>query len=501
MPAPALPTLRHSANLPGDTDVLAVGWTGTDVVGLPAETAKVYAKVLKSTLVQTATSLAAGAELGSTTLVPAVATAPTVVLVGLGEPATGGPSPDDLRYAAGSLVRAVRGLTRDGAKDRAVRLAVSLGADSADALRATAEGLLLGSYAYRQASQPAPAAPTATLITTTSGATAELTSARAVAEAVVTAREWINLPPNLLYPESFADQARELARGSKVKIEVLDDTQLEAGGYGGLLAVGGGSSRPPRLVRMSYAPRGATAHLALVGKGITFDSGGLNLKPGDSMYTMKCDMSGAAAVLAAITAVAKLGLKVRVTAYGALAENLPSGTAFRPSDVLSIYGGTTVENGNSDAEGRLVLADAIVRAGEDRPDLIVDVATLTGACVTALGDRTAGLMTSDDATADQLLAAAAAAGEPLWRLPIPPEFRGKLESKVADLKSTGEGRAGGALVAAAFLREFVADGVAWAHVDIAGPAFHTGAPYGFTPAGGTGYGVRTLVQLARSLAG
>ncbi|MGI8459568.1 MAG: leucyl aminopeptidase [Propionibacteriaceae bacterium] len=497
MPAFALPTLRHAASLPGETDVLAVGWTGTDVVGLPAETAKVYAKVLKTTLAQTATSLSAGADLGTTTLLPAVAAAPIILLVGLGEPTPEGTTPDDLRYAAGSLARAVR----DYAGERAVRLAVSLGSEEPAALRATAEGLLLGSYAYRQASQPAPGAVNATLLTGTSGAATELSAAQAVAEAVSTAREWINLPPNLLYPASFADQARELARGSKVKVEVLDDTQLAAGGYGGLLAVGGGSSRPPRLVRMSYAPRGAKTHLALVGKGITFDSGGLNIKPGDSMYTMKCDMSGAAVVLAAISAVAQLGLKVKVTAYGALAENLPSGTAFRPSDVLSIYGGTTVENGNSDAEGRLVLADGIVRAGEDKPDLIVDVATLTGACVTALGERTAGLMANDDNTAERVLAAAATAGEPLWRLPIPPEFRGKIESKVADLKSTGEGRAGGALIAAAFLREFVADGIAWAHLDIAGPAFHTGAPYGYTTAGGTGYGVRTLVQLARMLAG
>jgi len=280
---------------------------------------------------------------------------------------------------------------------------------------------------------------------------------------------------------------------------VLDDAALSRGGYGGLMAVGGGSSRPPRLVRLSYSPRGAKFHLALVGKGITFDTGGLDLKPPEGMYAMKCDMAGAAAVLVAVHAMAQLGLKIKVTAYGALAENMPSGSAYRPSDVLTIYGGKTVENGNSDAEGRLVMADAIARANEDHPDLIVDVATLTGACVVALGERTSGLMATDDATADLVLDAADAAGEDVWQLPIPSEIRSKLESKVADLRSVGGDRWAGALVAAAFLREFVAENTPWAHLDIAGPAFFDGKPYGYVAPGGTGVGVRTLIALARSL--
>jgi leucyl aminopeptidase len=218
------------------------------------------------------------------------------------------------------------------------------------------------------------------------------------------------------------------------------------------------------------------------------------------MYTMKCDMAGAAAVLAAVHAIAQLGLGIKVTSYGALAENMPSGSAYRPSDVLSIFGGKTVENGNSDAEGRLVMADALARANEDHPDLIVDVATLTGACVVALGERTAGLMATDDATADLLLGAAEAAGEEVWRLPIPTEIRSKLDSKVADLRSVVSNRWAGALVAAAFLREFVAEGTSWAHLDIAGPAFHDGEPYGYVAPGGTGVGVRTLIALARGLA-
>jgi leucyl aminopeptidase len=236
-----------------------------------------------------------------------------------------------------------------------------------------------------------------------------------------------------------------------------------------------------------------------VGKGITFDSGGLNLKPGESMYTMKCDMAGAATVLAATHAIARLGLKVKVTTYAALAENLPSDTAFRPSDVLTMYGGKTVENGNSDAEGRLVMADALVRASEDSPDLLIDVATLTGAVVVALGDRTSGLMATDDLTADRILDAAEASGEDFWQLPIPKEIRPKLESKVADIRSTSGERAGGALVAAAFLRDFVGEDVPWAHLDIAGPAFYDGKPFGYVGPGGTGVGVRTLVALATSL--
>ena len=258
-------------------------------------------------------------------------------------------------------------------------------------------------------------------------------AAETVARAVAMAREWVNIPANLLYPGSFADQVRELVGRTRIGIDVLDENALARDGYGGLLAVGGGSSRPPRLVRLSYRPRGAKAHLALVGKGITFDTGGLNLKPAEGMYTMKCDMAGAAAVLAATWAIAQLGLRVKVTAYGALAENMPSSTAYRPSDVLTIYGGKTVENGNSDAEGRLVMADALARSAEDKPDLVVDVATLTGACVVALGERTAGLMSNDQDTADQVLDAAEAAGESVWPLPIPAEIRPKLESKVADL--------------------------------------------------------------------
>ena len=500
MPSPILPPLRLSTTLAPDTDVLVVGLGATGAVGVPADVDQAYVKVLGSPVSAMAATLGAKSKPGTIATLPAAGDGPRLVVVGLGEEA---PTPEDLRRAAGAAVRHAAGLT----EVTALSVVLALGAAEPEELRAVAEGALLGSYVYAPVSSTTP--PTKidaiTVLSAVSGRDGTgrqvAEEATAVARAVLTAREWVNIPPNLLYPESFADEVRSLVKDAKISVEVLDEKGLERGGYGGILAVGGGSSRAPRLVRLSYAPRGAKFHLALVGKGITFDSGGLNLKPGESMYTMKCDMAGAATVLAATHAIARLGLKVKVTAYGALAENLPSDTAYRPSDVLTMYGGKTVENGNSDAEGRIVMADALVRASEDAPDLLVDVATLTGAAVVALGDRTAALMATDDETADRILDAAEAAGEDFWQLPIPKEIRPKLDSKVADLRSTSVERGGGALVAAAFLREFVGDEIAWAHLDIAGPAFFDGRPFGYVGPGGTGVGVRTLVALAASLQG
>jgi leucyl aminopeptidase len=498
VPVPSLPTLTVAKTPDKAAAALVVGYGSDGVVGAPSVLDREYSKRLGVGIDALAASVGAKAEAGHTRTLPSVGGWPVVVVVGLGDSA---PSPEDLRQAAGSGVRQA---AKQG--DGGIQVAVSLGVDEPETVQAVAEGALLGSYRYRPigggADKP-PAVAAITVVTPLAGrraaTTDPVTNALTVAQSVAAAREWVNIPPNLLYPASFAEEARTFLKDSRVAVEVLDDKSLVKGGYGGILAVGGGSSRLPRLLRLAYAPRGAKHHLALVGKGITFDSGGLNLKPGDSMYTMKCDMAGAAAVIAAVKAIAELGLKVKVTAYASLAENLPSDTSYRPSDVLTMYGGKTVENGNTDAEGRLVMADAIARASEDAPDLIVDVATLTGAAIVALGDRTAGLMASDDDTADRLLDAAEAAGEDLWQLPIPKHIRGKLDSKVADIRSTAGGdRAGGALVAAAFLREFVGEGIAWAHVDIAGPAW-TDAGGGYVSPGGTGYGVRTLVALGRSL--
>jgi leucyl aminopeptidase len=497
VPTRMLPSLAIAKAVPRNVDVLVVGFAEAGIREVPEAIARGFTKRFGVSVGEMATALGAKASADSKRTLPAAGDAPRIVVIGLGSDQ---PSAEDLRRAAGAGVRHATSL----ADDAGLSVAVSLGTTDSEQLSAVAEGVLLGSYQYEPISAEPAKNGKVEVITVVHGSDVQddavVSTSKIVVQAVLTAREWVNLPANLLYPESFADQVRNLVRGTKIAIDVLDETALSRGGYGGLMAVGGGSSRPPRLVRLSYSPRGARFHLALVGKGITFDSGGLNLKPGEGMYTMKCDMAGAAAVLVAAHAIAELGLKIKVTAYGALAENMPSGSAYRPSDVLTIYGGKTVENGNSDAEGRLVMADAIARANEDRPDMIVDVATLTGACVVALGERTAGLMVTDDATADLVLDAAKAAGENVWQLPIPGEIRGRLDSKVADLRSVAHDRWAGALVAAAFLREFVAEGTPWAHLDIAGPAFFDGKPYGYVAPGGTGIGVRTLIALARRLA-
>jgi len=503
MPTPALPLLVLDRDVPSDADILVIGVRQTGsaddaltLVGLPDSLEADYRRQFGQSVVDLAESVGAKAKVDGSRALPAVKGGPRLLVVGLGD---ADPTPQVLRNAAGLAVARAGRL----AKDLPLTVAISLAADEPETVQAVVEGALLGSYRYAPISAtPVTAKITKISIVSSAGgrkgsAASSVETATVIAQAVATAREWVNIPPNLLYPQSFADEAQKLFAGSRATVEVLDEKALAKGGYGGILAVGGGSSRLPRLVRVSYTPRGAKTHLALVGKGITFDSGGLNIKAGDGMYTMKCDMAGAAAVLAATHAIVGLGLKIKITCYASMAENLPSDTAYRPSDVLTMYGGKTVENGNCDAEGRLVMADALARASEDSADLIVDVATLTGACVVALGEQTAGVMASSDDVAAQILDAADSSGEAFWHLPIPAELRGQLDSKVADVKSTG-GRMGGASIAAAFLREFVGDHD-WAHLDIAGPAFNSGSPSGHVGAGGTGVGVRTLVALAKSL--
>jgi len=495
-----LPALALSKSLPRGPVVLVVGLGADGVREVPDAVDKAYVKRFGSDVAALAASVGATAKAGHTRTLPGVDDV-RVVVVGLGQEAVDATA---LRDAAASGVRQAAGLAEGTGT---VSVVVALGAGPVEEALAVSAGALLGTYAYAGVSSKPSAAKIDKITVLHEGSTrtadgAYIADVAAVlATAVVTAREWVNIPANLLYPASFADEAETLAKGTRLSCEVLDEGELAAQGYGGLMAVGGGSARPPRLVRLTYRPRGAKTHVALVGKGITFDTGGLNLKPADGMYTMKCDMAGAAAVLAATWAIAKLGLKIKVTAYAAMAENMPSGSAYRPSDVLTIFGGKTVENVNSDAEGRLVMADALARSNADAPDLVVDVATLTGAAIVALGDRTAGVMATDDPTAQRVLAAARIAGEPFWQLPIPPETRAKLDSTVADLRSSGTDRAGGALAAAAFLREFVDAGTPWAHLDIAGPAFRTSPAEGSFSTGGTGVGVATLVELARAMAG
>jgi leucyl aminopeptidase len=295
---------------------------------------------------------------------------------------------------------------------------------------------------------------------------------------------------------------KKLATPLGLKVEILNEATLNNQGYGGIIGVGQGSANPPRLLHISYTPSKARARYAFVGKGITFDTGGLALKPANGMEAMKSDMSGAAAVIGAIFAIAELKLPVAIDAWAPLAENMVSENATRPSDIISIYGGKTVEVLNPDAEGRLVLADAIVRAQEVAKkagglDGIIDVATLTGAQVVALGTRTSAVMTNNVEFSQQFLEASEKAGEAFWPMPLPEELRASLDSPVADLANIGD-RMGGMLVAGLFLKEFIEPDISWLHLDIAGPAYNESTPHGYTPVGGTGIALRSLVTLVES---
>ncbi|MET7384729.1 leucyl aminopeptidase [Streptomyces sp. NPDC005529] len=442
---------------------------------------------------------ASGSE-GEVTKLPAPSgfKTPVVLAVGLGA----APEEDDgfdaeaLRRAAGAAARALA-----GSKKAAFALPVT---DAADA-GAVAEGALLGAYSFDAYKDTAGAAKNGKgplgEVTLLGGKPRDAAYKAAVARATALtdelnrARDLVNTPPNDLNPESFAAVATTAGKEHGIKVQVFDEKALVKGGFGGILGVGAGSAAGPRLVKLSYTSSKAKKHLAFVGKGITYDSGGISLKPAGHNETMKCDMAGAAAVFAAVVTAARLGLDVNVTGWLALAENMPSGSATRPGDVLRMYSGKTVEVLNTDAEGRLVLADALWKASEEKPDAIVDVATLTGAMVLALGNRTFGVMANDDAFRASIVDAAEEVGEESWPMPLPEHLRKGMDSPTADIANMGE-RMGGGLVAGLFLREFVGEGITWAHVDIAGPAFNEAGPFGYTPKGGTGSAVRTLVRLA-----
>jgi leucyl aminopeptidase len=421
--------------------------------------------------------------------------AAVVVAVGLGAQAKAYDA-EVLRRAAGSAVRALAGTSS---------VALALPAEDAVSLRAVSEGALLGAYAfttYRTTSLADHKPPVAAVTVLTSlgrDAKAVVRRAEVVTAAVKLARDLVNTPPSDLHPVELAAAATDTAERVGLTVEVLDEKALKKGAFGGILGVGQGSANPPRLVHLSHKGKGATTKVALVGKGITFDSGGISIKPAAGMEDMKSDMGGAAAVIATMAAVAELGLAIDVEAWVPMAENMPSGTAIRPSDVLTMRGGKKIEVNNTDAEGRLILGDAIARACEDAPDFVFDVATLTGAQLVALGSRTAGVMSNDDALRDHVVSAAGVAGEAMWGMPLPADLRKGLDSEIADMVNTGP-REGGMLTAGLFLQEFVADGVKWSHLDIAGPAFNTGAAYGYTHTGGTGAAVRTFVQLLEDLA-
>lgn len=400
-----------------------------------------------------------------------------LVLVGVGDSGS-----TALRRAGAAVARSTRGLGE-------VVTSVVLGAAPAQQ-QAFVEGYLLGAYRHRPAKGPGPAERLVVL-----GADPEvLDRARVAARATWVARALTVMPSSTKNPAWMAAQAQELAREAGLEFEVLTEKDLAAQGFGGLLAVGGGSATGPRLVRVTYRPARPASHVVLVGKGITYDTGGISLKPRESMVTMKTDMAGSAVALATVLGAAEAKVSHEVTALLALAENAIGGAAYRPGDVVTVRGGRTVEVTNTDAEGRMVLADALVHADLTLdPDVLIDVATLTGAATMALGRTHAALFSPDDALAGELAAAGEAAGERLWRMPLAEEYRGAIDSDIADLHHVnGPGWTGaGAITAALFLREFVGSR-RWAHLDIAGPARATKATHEL-PEGATGFGVRALL--------
>lgn len=438
-------------------------------------------------LTHTFAVLGATGAAGSVTKLPSLGriAAELIVAVGLGKPGKDGSAPTEtIRRAAGSAARAAVGRS-------SVTFAIS--ADS----EALGIGALLGAYkfdGYKTTNKPERKKPVGTV--TLLDESADKARIEALATAVTATRNWVNAPANLLRPPEFAEQVADKATTSGLEVEVLDETALEAGGYGGILAVGMGSASKPRLVRLAYRAKDASRHIALVGKGITFDTGGISIKPGNGMWDMKTDMGGAAAVAGAMLAIAAVKPEVDVTAYIPMAENMPSSTAYRPGDVITAYGGKTIEVLNTDAEGRMVLCDALARAAQDKPDVIYDTATLTGGQVISLGKRTCGVMGTDDECA-RVKAVGEQVGELAWPMPMPEEIRKTMESSIADVLQTSANmeRSGHMLQGGIFLSHFVPKDVGWAHIDIAGPAAHGGEAYGYIPKGGTGVPVRTLVAL------
>jgi leucyl aminopeptidase len=417
----------------------------------------------------------------------------TVALLGLGsQPVT----TNTLRLAAGAA-------TRKLSETPAVEFHIPVATENEAA--ALAEGALLGAYAFTRykSKVSSPSQLAQVFIRTHEAVSDELAATvREKAAAVALVKDLVNTPPSDLTPSLLADEAVAAVAGLSVHATVWDFDALERDGFGGILGVGRGSANPPRLVKLDYSPQGAAKHISLVGKGITFDTGGLTLKSGSGMVGMKYDMTGAATALAVLRAAAALQLPVHVTAWLCLAENMPSGSATKPNDVLRIRNGKTVEVLNTDAEGRLVLADGLSVASEEHPDVIIDIATLTGASRGALGTRTVGAMGNPDEVS-RLVETAGLSGEAVWRMPMPEELRALLNSDIADLINGKPGNTvAGMLLAAVFLSEFVgpqrnsADNtpIPWIHLDIAGTADNSGSPYGFTGSGPTGVTVRALID-------
>ncbi|MEQ1700049.1 MAG: leucyl aminopeptidase [Ilumatobacteraceae bacterium] len=460
-----------------------------DAVGVPVATT---GAVPRSLGLNRAALAAIGFEgkLGQTLVVPS-GTGPAQIAVGIGEP--GSLTVQGLRTAAAAIVRA--------AGKRAVvatNLADLDGVDAGKAAQAVVEGGLLAAYKFAGIKKEANTTALTQLVLVvgearSKGAAVGIERGQATAAAASMARDLANLPPAYMTARHMAEKAVEVAKATGLTVEVFNRDQLAAMGCGGMLGVNAGSTEPPRMVRLTYTPRNPSGHLALVGKGVMFDSGGLSLKPSDGMITMKMDMSGAAAVLSAMSTLKALKCKAKVTAYLMCTDNMSGGNAFKLGDVLTFRNGKTAEIHNTDAEGRLVLADGLSLAVEDGPDAIVDIATLTGACMVALGTKIAGVIGNDQPFIDKVRAASAATDEPIWQLPLEKAYRKQLDSYAADMRNIG-GPPGGAITAALFLSEFVGD-VPWAHLDIAGPMAVDGDD-GWLSKGATGFGTRLLIELA-----
>ncbi len=422
--------------------------------------------------------------------------APDLLVVGVGPAA---------EVDAGVLRRASAVALR-AAKRRSVvasRLLEALppGGDVPTAVQAVAEGAGLAAYRFtRYRTKPEPTAVEQLIVVSKGGkrAASAIERAQRIVEGVSLARDLVNVPGGEMTPISLAEAAVEVAEREDLQISVLDEHDIRAAGLGGLLGVNRGSNQPPRFIELGWEPENPRGTLAVVGKGITFDSGGLSIKPADSMMTMKDDMGGAAAVIGAFAAMGAVSPRCRVRGYIPATDNMSGGDATRPGDVLRIRNGTTVEVLNTDAEGRLVLADALSLASEAEPDAIVDLATLTGAVAIALGDRVTGLMGNDQRWIDQVREAAETAGERVWQLPLPDDYRSRIESDVADLRNMSKTRDGGTITAGLFLKEFVGEGIPWAHLDIAATAWWKDSSEGEMSRGGTGWGVRTILELART---
>lgn len=459
-------------------DVLAIGATSSGGLNASGRTVD---EALGGRLSEYLTQAGFKPKVGSVVVVPTFGgvSAKALAVVGLGDG-----TPSDLRRSAGTAARKLAHHS-----DAASTLHEDLDPST---VGTSVEGWHLGNYRFKTyKSDPRPPKLQRVLLLGNADERG-IGKASARAAATLRARDLINEPSSVLWPEILADRAREVADVSGLELTVLDEDELAARGFGGLLGVAQGSNRPPRLIQLRYAPENPSGKVVVVGKGVTFDSGGLSLKDAKSMETMKTDMGGGAAVIGAMSALPQLDVAVEVLGLIPTTENMPGGGAIKPGDVITHYGGKTSEVLNTDAEGRLILADVLAYASEQSPDAILDVATLTGAMMVALGKKAAGYFANDDALGQEIELAAGSAGERVWRMPLFDDYRSELDSDIADIKNIGA-RWGSAIFAALYLREFVGPGIPWGHLDIAGPGRSEGE-YDEITKGGTGFAARTLVS-------